>query len=79
LVSVAVKQFDVDTQGRGTLLATWRVTRPGSDKPAKSGHSQLNQNGPSPRGNPQVVVTTLSGLTAQFSRDLAKEIRQVGQ
>jgi uncharacterized lipoprotein YmbA len=75
LVSVAVKQFDVDTQGRGTLLATWQVTRPGSDEPAKSGHSQLHQNGASPQGNPEVVVTTLSGLTAQFSRDLAKEIR----
>ena len=75
LVSVSVRQFDVDTQGRGTLLATWRVTHPGSDKPATSGRSQLHQNGPSPQGNPQVVVTTLSGLTAQFSRDLAKEIR----
>jgi uncharacterized lipoprotein YmbA len=79
LVSVAVKQFDVDTQGRGTLLATWRLTRPGSDESAKSGHSQLRQNGPSPQGKPQVVVTTLSDLTAQFSRELAKEIRVSAQ
>jgi uncharacterized lipoprotein YmbA len=75
LVSVAVKQFDVDTQGQGTLLATWSVTFPGSDESAKSGHAQLHQDGPSPQGNPQIVVATLSALTAQFSRDLAKEIR----
>jgi uncharacterized lipoprotein YmbA len=76
LVSVDVKQFDVDTEGGGILLATWRLTRPGSDEPPRTGHSQLNQNGPSPKGNPQVVATTLSALTAQFSKDLAKEIRR---
>ena len=74
-ISVDVQQFDVDTEGRGTLLATWRLTRSSSDEPVKIGHSQLKQNGPAPQGNPQAVTATLSDLTAQFSRELASEIR----
>ncbi len=75
MVSVDVEQFDVDTAGRGTLMVTWRLTRSDSDEPAKTGHSQFNQNGPAPQGNPQVVASTLSDLIAQFSRELANEIR----
>ena len=75
IVSVDVQQFDVDTDGRGTLIVTWRLTRSDSDEPAKTGHSQLKQNGSAPKGNPQVVASTLSELIAQFSRELASEIR----
>ena len=75
-VSVEVKQFDVDTQGRGTLIAGWRVTAPGSDKTLSSGQAELSRAGPSPRGNPQAIATTLSALTAEFSRELAQGIRQ---
>jgi uncharacterized lipoprotein YmbA len=75
-VSVEVKQFDVDTQGRGTLIAGWRVTAPGSDKPLKSGQAHLARAGASPQANPQVIATTLSALTAEFSRELAQGIRQ---
>src|SRR5262249_19764724 len=74
MVSVDLKRFDVDSDGGGTLIGTWQITPSGSDTPVKSGHSQLNQNGPSPRGDPQVIATVLSLLTAQFSRELADGI-----
>ena len=70
-LSVDVQQFDVDTQGRGTLLANWRLTEPGAASPMKTGDTHLTRNGPAPRGNPQAVETTLSALIEEFSRQLA--------
>jgi uncharacterized lipoprotein YmbA len=78
-VSVNVEQFDVDTKGRGTLLADWRLTSVGADKPMKIGQAHLTRPGPSPRGNPQAVATTLSALVSEFSRDLAPALRESGQ
>lgn len=75
-VVVNVEQFDVDTQGRGTLLANWRLTEAGADKPTKTGEAHLTQIGPAPRGNPQAVATTLSALIGQFSRELAAVPRE---
>lgn len=72
-VSVDVKQFDLDTQGRGTLLASWRLSFPETDRPAQTGESHLNQTGASPP-TPQAIATTLSSLTAEFSKELAKAI-----
>ena len=73
-VSVNVEQFDVDTEGRGTLLAGWRLAAAGSDKPMKIGQIRLTRPGPSPRGNPQAIATTLSSLLAEFSRELAQAL-----
>jgi len=70
-LSVDVQQFDVDTQGRGTLLANWRLTEAGAAKPLKTGEAHLTRSGPAPRGNPQAVATTLSALIGEFSRELA--------
>src|SRR6185503_15026090 len=75
-VFVNVERFDVDTEGRGTLIAWWRITAPGSDKPLKSGQARLTQTGPAPRGNPEVIAATSSALTTEFSRELAQAIRQ---
>ena len=75
-VFINVQQFDVDTQGRGTLIAQWRITAPGSDTPLKSGEARLAQAGPSPHGNADVIATTLSDLAAEFSRELAQSIRE---
>ena len=76
-VSVTVEQFDVDTQGQGLLLAEWRLIAADTDKVLKSGQTLLNRTGPSPRANPQVIATTLSALTAEFSRELAHEFSYV--
>lgn len=70
-VSVEVQQFDVDSHGQGTLVAGWRLTLPGSEKPAKTGLTRLARPGPPPLANPQIIATTLSALTAQFSQELA--------
>ena len=78
-VSVNVEQFDVDTEGRGTLLAEWRLTAAGADKSIKRGQARLIRSGPLPRGNPQAVAATLSALLAEFSRDLAPALRESAQ
>jgi uncharacterized lipoprotein YmbA len=75
-VYISVQQFDVDISGRGTLIAQWRITAPGSDVPLKSGRTRLEWTGASPRGKPEVIAKTLSELAAQFSRDLAQCIRE---
>lgn len=75
-IFINVQQFEVDTQGHGTLLAHWRITAPDSDSPLKTGTLRLERTGPSPRGNPAVIPATLSDLTAEFSRELAKSIHE---
>lgn len=76
-VSVTVRQFDVDTQGRGTLIASWQITHAGSEKPVKTGVAHLTRPGSSPLGNPQVVATTLSALIADLSQELAQNMRDL--
>lgn len=78
-ISVEVKQFDVDAQGRGTLIASWRLTLPGSEESEKSGLAHLTRPGPAPLANPQVIATTSSELTTQFSQYLAEVIREAAQ
>lgn len=78
-VSVNVQQFDVDTDGRGTLLAEWRLTPTVADKPIKSGQARLIRPGPSPRGSPQTIAKTLSALLAEFSQELAPLLRESAQ
>jgi len=75
-VFINVQQFDIDTQGRGTLIAQWRITAPGSETPLKSGEARLARTGPLPHGNADVIATTLSDLAAEFSRELAQSIRE---
>ncbi len=73
-VSVNVERFEVDTQGQGTLLASWRLTAAGADKPMKTGQARLTRPGPAPLGNPQAIATTLSALVEEFSRDLVRAL-----
>jgi uncharacterized lipoprotein YmbA len=75
-VFVSVQQFEVDTQGRGTLVARWRISAPDNDTPLKSGVARVERTGASPRGNPGAIAATLSDLTGEFSRELAQVIRE---
>ena len=75
-VSISVQQFDVDTAGRGTLIADWRINTRDNDTPLKSGQTRLVQAGSSPRGHPEMIAATLSDLTAEFSRELAQAISE---
>ena len=75
-VCVNVQQFEVDTGGKGTLIAQWRITVPENEQPLKSGLTRLARTGDSPSGKPEVIATTLSELEADFSRELAESIRE---
>jgi uncharacterized lipoprotein YmbA len=75
-VVVSVEQFDVDFQGRGTLIADWFVLGPDSEKPLMSGRASLTRTGAAPRGDPEAIPTTLSALIGDFSRELAQALRQ---
>ena len=75
-IQVTVEQFDVDTSGRGTLLARWRILSPGGEKIFKAGTSRLSRPGPSPESNVSGAVATLSELVADFSRQLAQALRE---
>ncbi len=75
-VFVNVEQFDVDSEGRGKLIASWRITASGNEKSLKNGQTRLTQIGPVPHGKPQVVAATLSALIAEFSRQVAQAIHQ---
>jgi len=75
-VRVNVERFDVDSQGRGTLIARWQIESPDSSKVVKSGESSINKSGPAPYDEPETIATTLSDLTAQFSEVLAKALRE---
>jgi len=75
-VSIQVEIFEVDTRGNGTLVARWRIRPRDNDQPPKTGLARVTRTGASPRGKPEVIVTTLSDLTADFSRDLAKALRE---
>ena len=74
IVVVTVEEFDVDIQGRGTLVADWQVLGPDSEKPFMSGQARLNRTGVSPRGKPEAAVSTMSLLVGDFSRELAQAL-----
>ncbi len=76
IVVVTVEQFDVDIQGRGTLIADWMVLGQESEKPLLSGQARLNRTGASPRDSLEAIAKTLSDLVGEFSRELARALQQ---
>lgn len=75
-VRVNVERFDVDSQGRGTLIARWQIESADSGKLLKSGESSFNRSGPAPYNEPGTIATTLSDLTEQLSEVLAVAVRE---
>lgn len=73
-VFVEIIQLDVTAQGKGTLLAWWRLTRPGATNPIQSAQSQFTRHSAS--STPEAFVQTLSELTADLSRTIAGAIQQ---
>jgi uncharacterized lipoprotein YmbA len=78
-VFVSVEQFDVDAQGRGTLIAWWRITTPSGEKTLKNGVARLQRPGPSPYTHPEAIADTLSELAAELSETLAAAIREISR
>ena len=75
-VYVTIEQFDVDTSGRGVLVARWRILSPGGEKTLKAGESRLTRQGPPPDAGPSGAVATLSELVADLSRQLAQALKE---
>ena len=75
-VYVVIEQFDVDASGRGVLVAQWRILSPGGEKMLKSGATRLLREGPAPDAGASGAVATLSGLVADLSRQLARELKE---
>ena len=78
-VYVTIQQFDVDADGRGMLVAQWRILSPGGESILKSGESRFTCQGPSPAANPSGAVSTLSQLIADLSRQLAQALKATSQ
>jgi uncharacterized protein len=76
-VYVTLHQFDVDSTGRGVLVAQWRVLSPGGEKTLKTGTSRLSRQGPPPDADASGAVATLSELLADFSRQMAQAMGEI--
>jgi uncharacterized protein len=74
-VYVRVEQFDVDTAGRGVLVAWWRILSPGGEKILKAGQFNASREGAPPQTDPQGATATLSGLLADLGREMAEAMR----
>ncbi len=73
-IFINVHRFDVDTKGRGTLVAQWRIAASDGARPLTSGYTSLDRTGASPRGNPAAIARTMSELTADFSSELTRSL-----
>ena len=74
-IFINVHRFDVDTKGRGTLVAQWRIAAADGARSLTSGYTSLDRTGVSPRGNPAAIAATMSELTAEFSNELARSLK----
>jgi uncharacterized lipoprotein YmbA len=75
-VYVAIERFEVDTSGRGVLVAWWRILSPGGEKTLKAGESRYTRQGPAPDTSPSGAIATLSDLMADVSRRLAQAVKE---
>jgi uncharacterized lipoprotein YmbA len=74
-IHVALDHFDVNIDGRGVLVARWRVTAPGGGATIEAGESRFAKEGPAPEADPGGAAGTLSELLAELSRQLAAVIQ----
>jgi len=73
-IFINVHRFDVDTKGRGTLVAQWRIAASDGNE-LISDHTSLARTGRPPRGDPAAIAATMSELTAEFSNELARSLK----
>jgi len=74
---ITVEQFDVDTAGRGVLVAWWRILSPGGEKMLKAGQFRASREGAPPQSDPPGATATLSELLGGLSREMAEAMRGV--
>ena len=73
-VYLTVEQFDVEADGKGVLVARWRILTPGGETLLRAGGSSLKRPGPAPDKDPSGAVATLSELVGDLSRELVQAL-----
>jgi len=76
-VQVRVDRLDVDTQGRGALVARWQIESTESGTVLKSGEASLSNTAAAPHAEPAAVARAISHLIAQLSQTLAVAVGEV--
>ena len=72
-IFINVQQFDVDTEGHGTLIAQWRIAASDGNE-SLSGQTSLARTGVFSRRDPAAIARTMSELTAEFSHELTRSL-----
>ena len=75
-VYVAIERFDVDANGKGEIVAWWRILSPGGEKTLKAGLCRRTRQGPAPDADPSGAVAALSELAADLSRQVAQAVKE---
>ena len=73
-IFINVQQFDVDTEGHGTLIAQWRIAASDGNESLRSGQTSLARTGIFSRRDPAAIARTMSELTAEFSHELTRSL-----
>jgi len=73
-IFINVQQFDVDTEGHGTLIAQWRIAASDGNESLRSGQTSLARTGVFSRRDPAAIARTMSELTAEFSHELTRSL-----
>jgi uncharacterized lipoprotein YmbA len=73
-IYVTIEQFDVDSRGRGSLVAWWRVLAPGGESILSSNQFRAALEGPQPASDPDGATATMSALAVSLSRELAQAV-----
>ena len=73
-VYLAVEQFDVDADGKGVLVARWRILAPGGEQQLQAGEGRFKREGPQPGKDPSGAVATLSELVGDLGHQLAQSL-----
>jgi len=75
-VDVNVDRFDVDSRGKGSLVAWWRLLSPGGGKVLASGKFSATRKGPPPDKDPLGASTLMSHLASDLAETLARAIKE---
>lgn len=75
VVEADVQRFEASADGNVQLLARWRLRKGAQSEVLRSGESSLSH--PASGTDPGSAAAALSGLLADFSRELATAIRAV--
>jgi uncharacterized lipoprotein YmbA len=74
---LSVLRFESDQQGRVTLEARWRITKPDATQTWHVGRTEISQQGPPPATDPDGAVAALGRALGGLSREIADAVGEV--